>query len=324
MAFNPADEAKDRPRPSSAPLMALLGLGLVVGVVVLAVVLWPRNSGTGDDDSEAGEPNPEQAFVLLSTEEGEALLGDIFDQQMERLIERRNRHAKETVRALENHKTQSDAQVRQVREASEALTREGQRLPIGPERTALLDVSVKLLSGPELTIQERILLQKYDRLAGAALKLTRGGALPLNALLTQHAADRAALDDRMKQRGARLADQAKALEAILDGIRETEDFEGALLALSKAVVADRDFGEALVVRGAVHLIVHGDHGPALLDGDTAIRIDAGNAGAYLIRGFAAYRRGSPGAAQADFQQAIGIEPHFRRHRVIFRLIDLSL
>jgi tetratricopeptide (TPR) repeat protein len=259
--------------------------------------------------------------VLIATDEGVALLGDIFDNQLERIFDRRYQHARDSARLVEKQTAEAEAQHRLIREAAEALTREGQRLPLGPERAALLDIALKLSVGPDLSVNERLVVQKYERIAGAALKLTRSGAVPLSILQKQHAADSAALADKMKQRQSRLTEQAKVLEEIVGLTEQTEDFDGAIRALSHAIQRDRAFAEALVMRGALELVVNGEYGRAIVDCDNALRVDPGNAAALLIRSFGLSQRGSPGGAQADFQHAIRLEPHFSRYRVIFKLLE---
>src|SRR5438128_83575 len=129
MAESSSKQGKPAARGMELALMAALGVGLVIGIVCLAVTLWPHDPRAGRSDDDETDPGAEGPLLLIATEEGVALLSDVFDHQMEWLVERRNRHTRESARALERHLAEADAQRKEIRDASEALAREGQRLP---------------------------------------------------------------------------------------------------------------------------------------------------------------------------------------------------
>src|SRR5437899_2618244 len=101
-----------------------LGLLLVLGAVILCVTLWP-GSGRRDEnaDSETIDPGAEGPVALIATDEGVALLADVLDSQLERIVGRRLRHAREATTLLDKQTADWEAQQRAIRDASETLAR---------------------------------------------------------------------------------------------------------------------------------------------------------------------------------------------------------
>jgi tetratricopeptide (TPR) repeat protein len=304
-----------RAREPAWPLV-IMGVLLVAGVAAAAVLLWPRGESrkTTDDEKPEGAEGP---TLLIATEEGLDLLADVLEMETAAVRERRRQQLAQASRRASEYAAEKEARARIATKADEQLRRAMARMPAGAEQIALTLIAGKLQLGPALGLQERLQAEKHPEIFGELLKLTRSGLTPLRELERQAETQYQGAAKKSQDMAQRMEEQARFLDQLGTTIFDEKEFEAAVAALTRALQVKADFGEARALRGALLCLARGEYTPAMVDCDTAIRLDQKNAGAFMIRALCNWKRGQRNQAGFDFQAATLLEPRLQRYRELF-------